>query len=95
MKFLPKNFFYFILLCLVLFWFIFTIYNIREPLNNIVTCSKMNQEKCLSNIGYCDWDVRLAQCSNKHTCYNINNQQNCNQQNYCSWDNSSNVCNSK
>ena len=53
----------------------------------------MNKNDCLSNAGYCDWNSKLFQCSNKHKCYNINNKDSCNNNKYCKWDVSMNTCN--
>jgi len=63
--------------------------------NSTLICNSMTKNECLSNAGYCDWNSKLYQCSNKHNCYNINNKINCNNQKYCMWDNSMNMCNSK
>jgi len=63
--------------------------------NNTLICNSMTKNDCLSNAGYCDWNSKLYQCSNKHNCYNINNKINCNNEKYCMWDNSMNMCNIK
>ena len=63
--------------------------------NNVSSCNIMNKMECLSNAGYCDWNSKLYQCSNKHNCYDINNKPSCNQQKYCSWNNYMNTCNIK
>jgi hypothetical protein len=62
---------------------------------NTPICNLMTKNDCLSNAGYCDWNSKLYQCSNKHNCYDINNKSGCNNQNNCMWDNSMNKCNSK
>ena len=62
-------------------------------ISNIPVCNTMNKNDCLSNAGYCDWNSKLFQCSNKDKCYNINNKDSCNNNKYCKWDVSMNTCN--
>lgn len=64
-------------------------------INTTPICNKMTVNDCLSNAGYCDWNSKLFQCSNKHNCYDINNKDSCSSQKYCKWDISMNICNSK
>ena len=64
-------------------------------INNKLRCNVLNKNDCLTNIGKCDWNYKLYQCSNKHNCYDITNNISCNNQNYCIWNNSNKTCSSK
>jgi hypothetical protein len=62
---------------------------------NTPICNLMTKNDCISNTGYCEWNSKLYQCSNKHNCYIINNKSSCNNQKYCIWNNFMNTCNIK
>jgi hypothetical protein len=67
----------------------------NSNINNKISCNILNKNDCLINIGKCDWNTHLYQCSNKHNCYDITNNISCNQQQYCSWNISNNTCDTK
>ena len=76
---------------------IYKLFNYKEGItqDNTSNCNMKKKTDCLSNAGYCEWNSKLYQCTNKHRCNDINNKTSCNTQKYCAWNNSMNTCNIK
>ncbi len=60
-----------LLILIVCFRLYYKYFRYQEGINGRVVCNNMNKTNCLSNAGYCDWNNKLQQCSNKHNCADI------------------------